>query len=238
VTLGRQYSPAFDALDPFDATGNADRSAGLLIRKAGAVKPAYETRFDNMIKVRSAKLAGFELEGGYWFGKESGTDSTARQEGDGHGIAMLYANGALAGSLVTQTVQRDASGGKVRTDGFALSYDFGIVKPYFAWSQDKERGSVGNGKARSWDLSAEIRLDPANTVAISYADRDESDGAASEDASGWSAYYLHALSKRTTLYAGYSQLDNEVGANYAIGNLTPAAGDKHQVMMAGMRHRF
>ncbi|MDA0236432.1 MAG: porin, partial [Proteobacteria bacterium] len=143
VTLGRQYSPAFDALDPFDATGNADRSAGLLIRKAGAVKPAYETRFDNMIKVRSAKLAGFELEGGYWFGKESGTDSTARQEGDGHGIAMLYANGALAGSLVTQTVQRDASGGKVRTDGFALSYDFGIVKPYFAWSQDKERGSVG-----------------------------------------------------------------------------------------------
>ena len=46
------------------------------------------------------------------------------------------------------------------------------------------------------------------------------------------------LFKRTTLYAGYSQLDNEVGANYAIGNLTPAAGDKHQVMMAGMRHRF
>ncbi len=238
LTLGRQYSPAFDALDPFDATGNADRSAGLLIRKAGAVKPAYEVRFDNMIKYRSAKLAGFELEGGYWFGKESGTDSSARQEGDGHGIAALYANGALAGSLVTQTVQRDASGGKVRTDGFALSYDFGIVKPYFAWSQDEERGTVGNGKARSWDLSAEIRLDPANTVAISYAERDESDGAAGEDASGWSAYYLHAMSKRTTLYAGYSQLDNEDGANYAIGNLTPDAGDKHQVMMAGMRHRF
>lgn len=92
---------------------------------------------------------------------------------------MLYANGALAGSLVTQTVQRDASGGKVRTDGFALSYDLGVVKPYFAWSQDKERGTVGKGKARSWDLSAEIRLNPANTVAISYADRDESDGAAS-----------------------------------------------------------
>ena len=238
LTLGRQYSPAFTALDPFDATGNADRSAGLLIRKAGAVKPAYEVRFDNMLKYRSAKLSGFELEAGYWFGKESGTDSTARQEGDGHGIAVLYANGALAGSLVTQTVQRDASGGKVRTDGFALSYDLGVVKPYFAWSQDKERGTVGKGKARSWDLSAEIRLNPANTVAISYADRDESDGAASEDAHGWSAYYLHALSKRTTLYAGYSQLDNDHGANYAIGNLSPAAGDKHEVMMAGMRHRF
>ena len=87
-------------------------------------------------------------------------------------------------------------------------------------------------------MSAEIRLNPANTVALSYADRDESDGAAGEDASGWSAYYLHALSKRTTLYAGYSQLSNESGANYAIGNITPAAGDNHRVMMAGMRHRF
>ena len=88
------------------------------------------------------------------------------------------------------------------------------------------------------DGDEEIRLNPANTVAISYADRDESDGAASEDAHGWSAYYLHALSKRTTLYAGYSKLDNESGANYAIGNLSPAAGDEHEVMMAGMRHRF
>ena len=238
ITLGRQYSPAFTALDPFDATGNADRSAGLLIRKAGAVKPAYEVRFDNMIKYRSPKLAGVELEAGYWFGEKAAATSTARKEGDGHGITLLYANAAFAGALTTQGVQRDATGGKVRTDGFGVSYDFGIVKPYFAWSQDKESGTVGNGKARTWDLSAEIRLSPADTVAISYADRDESDGAASEDASGWSAYYMRSLSKRTTLYAGYSHLGNEDGANYAIGNLKPAAGDSHRVMMAGMRHRF
>ena len=79
---------------------------------------------------------------------------------------------------------------------------------------------------------------PLTSAAISYADRDESDGAVGEDASGWSAYYLHALSKRTTLYAGYSHLSNEAGANYSIGNITPQAGDNHRVMMAGMRHRF
>ena len=41
-------------------------------------------------------------------------------------------------------------------------------------------------------------------------------------------------------YSAWSagQPDNDNGANYAIGNLSPAAGDKHQVMMAGMRHRF
>ncbi len=238
LTLGRQYSPAFTALNPFDATGNAVRSAGRLLRKTGAVKPAYEVRFDNMVKYRSPKLAGFEVEAGYWLGEKVATTSTARKEGDGQGLTLLYANAAFAGALTTQSVQRDASGGKVRTSGVGLAYDFGIVKPYFAWSEDKESGTVGNGKARTWSVSAEIRVNPANTVALSYADRNESDGAAGEDASGWSAYYLHALSKRTTLYAGYSQLSNEDGANYSIGNITPAAGDKHRVMMAGMRHRF
>ena len=141
---------------------------------------------------------------GYWLGEKVATTSTARKEGDGHGLSLLYANGPFSGALTTQSVQRDASGGKVRTSGVGLAYDFGIVKPYFVWSQDKESGTVGNGKARTWAVSAEIRLNPVNTVAISYADRDESDGATGEDARGWSAYYLHALSKRTTLYAGYT----------------------------------
>lgn len=238
LTLGRQYSPAFVALDPFEATGGADRSVGLLTRKAGAVRPAYEVRFDNMVKYRSPNFAGFELDAGYWLGERTATSSTARKEGDGHGLTLSYRNGPLAGAVTTQRVQRDASGGKVRTDGLGLSYAFGVVKPYLAYSRDKESGTVGDGKARTWVLGAEIKAGASGTLAVSYADRNESDGAAGEDAHGWSAYYLHDLSKRTTLYAGYSRLSNEDGANYAIGNLTPAAGESHRVMMAGMRHRF
>lgn len=238
LTLGRQYSPAFVAIDPFDATGSADRSVGLLSRKAGAVKPAYEVRFDNMVKYRSPKFAGFELDAGYWFGREEGSDSSARKQGDGHGIALLYANGPFSGSLVTQTVQQDATGGKVRTNGFGLAYDFGPVKAYFAWTQDRERGTVGSGKARTFDVGAEIKAGASGTVALSYADRDESDGAVGQDAHGWSAYYMHDLSRRTTLYAGYSRLSNESGASYAIGNLRPEAGDSHRVLLAGVRHRF
>jgi predicted porin len=238
ITLGRQYSPAFVAIDPFDATGSADRSVGLLSRKAGGVKPAYEVRFDNMIKYRSPKVAGFELDAGYWLGEKTATDSEARKEGDGYGLTLLYGNGAFAGSLTTQSVQRNATGGEVRTSGLGLSYDFGPAKAYFAWTHDRESGTAGSGKARTWDLGAEIKAGASGRVALSYADRDESDGAAGEDAHGWSAYYLHDLSKRTTLYAGYSQLHNDDGANYSIGNITPEAGDDHRVMMAGIRHRF
>jgi predicted porin len=238
VTLGRQYSPNFVAIDPFDATGSADRSVGLLSRKAGGVRPAYEVRFDNMIKYRSPKIAGFELDAGYWWGEQPGETSEARDLGDGYGITLLYGQGPIAGSLTTQEIQRDATGGKVRTSGLGLSYDFGPLKAFFAMTHDSESGTIGDGDADTWDIGAEIKAGPSGKVAISYAERDESDGDAGEDAHGWSAYYMHDLSKRTTLYAGYSYLTNEGDANYAIGNLTPEPGDNHRVMMAGMRHRF
>lgn len=238
VTLGRQYSPAFVAIDPFDATGSADRSPGLLSRKAGSVRPAYEVRFDNMVKYRSPEFAGFSADVGYWMGEKVSSSSDARREGDGWGIAGLYKNGPIAGSLVTQSIQRDATGGKVRTDGLGFSYDFGPVKAYLAYTRDKESGSQGDGKARTYDVGAEIKAGPQGTVAISYANRNESEDAVGEDAHGWSVYYLHDLSKRTTLYTGYSQLTNKDNANYAIGNLTPAAGDDPRVVMAGIRHKF
>jgi len=238
VTLGRQYSPAFVAIDPFDATGSADRSPGLLSRKAGGVRPAYEVRFDNMVKYRSPDFRGFSADAGYWFGERTSSDSTARREGDGFGIAGLYRNGPVAASLVAQRIQRDATGGKVRTHGLGFSYDFGPLKAYLAYTRDRESGSQGDGKARTYDVGTEIKAGPQGTVAVSYANRNESDGSLGEDAHGWSVYYLHDLSKRTTLYTGYSQLTNRDDANYAIGNITPAAGDDPRVAMAGIRHKF
>jgi hypothetical protein len=80
ITLGRQFSPNFVAIDPFDATGSADRSVGLLSRKAGGVRPAYEVRFDDMVKYRSPKIAGFELDGGYSWGEQPG-ETSVRPEG-------------------------------------------------------------------------------------------------------------------------------------------------------------
>ncbi|HJV26580.1 MAG TPA: porin [Aromatoleum sp.] len=240
-TLGRQYSPAYVAIDPFDSTGSSDRSAGLLSRKTGGVKPAYEPRFDNMVKFRSADYSGFSVDTGYWFGEKpenAAGDASQRREGDGYGITGLYSNGPLSASLTTQTVFRDKTSGKVRTNGLGLSWDFGPAKAFLAYTQDRELGSQGEGKARTYDVGVAIKAGSQGTVAVSYANRNESNDPAAEDAHGWSLYYMHDLSKRTTLYTGYSQLSNKDDANYSIGNLTPVAGDDHRVIMAGIRHKF
>lgn len=238
LTAGRQYSPAFVAIDPFEATGGADRSAGMLHRKSGSVKRGYEVRFDNMIKYRSPEFAGFSVDLGYWTGKENSSDnSEVRNEGSGNGIAALYKSGALSGSLVSQTYYTNQTGGKAATHGGALAYDFGLLKAFALYTEDHESGTQGTGKARSYSVGAELPLSAEDTVTLAFGSRDERGEAAAEDATGASVYYLRALGKDTTAYAGYSRLDNRSTADYGW-NLTPAAGTDPAVLMVGMRQRF
>lgn len=238
ITAGRQYSPAFVALDPFEATGGADRTAGLLHRKTGSVARGYQVRFDNMIKYRSPEMAGFSVDAGYWTGAENASDdSDVRRQGRGYGLTGMYKNGPFAASVTTQSYITNATGGRASTHGIAGAYDFGVAKLYALYTQDKEHGSQGSGKARSYAVGAEIPVSKAGTVAVSYGSRNESGEADTEDASGVSLYYMHNLSKRTTLYTAYSQLNNRGDANYGF-NLTPDAGDRISVVMAGIRHRF
>lgn len=238
VTLGRQYSPAFVALDPYEATGASDRSAGMLHRKTGSVARGYQVRFDNMIKYRSPEMAGFSVDAGYWTGNETPSDdSDIRHQGRGYGLTGIYKNGPFAASVTTQRYYSNATGGKAATHGIGGSYDLGVVKLYALYSQDKESGSQGSGKARSYSLGAEVPVSAAGTVSVSYGNRNESGEADTEDASGASIYYMHNLSKRTTLYTAYSQINNRGDANYGF-NLTPDAGDNTRVVMAGVRHKF
>lgn len=239
ITAGRQYSPAFVALDPYEATGAADRSAGMLHRsRDGAVEPGYRSRFDNMVKYRSPDFSGFSMDLGYWFGEEnSSADANERKEETGAGLAGLYSNKSFSASLVTQSYYVDKTGGKATTHGAAVAYDFGPVKAYALYSQDKESRTAGAGRAKSFTISAELRATSVDTVALSYGSRDERGAADAEDATGWSAYYLHELPKGTTLYAAYSRLTNKDAANYGF-NLTPAAGEDPSVVMIGFRHKF
>lgn len=238
VTAGRQYSPAFVALDPLESTGGAVRSAGLLHRKSGSVRRGYETRFDNMVKYRSPDLAGFVVDAGYWVGDENASaDSDVRKEGSGTGIAALFDNDWLSLALVTQRQYTDDTGGKATTHGAGIAVDFGALKLYLQGSRDIEAGSQGTGEARTASLGARIRFSRRNTVAISVAKRDESGEAGAMDASGATVYYLRALDRETLLYLGYSRLDNKAGADYGW-YIDPAPGADPAAFMVGLRHKF
>ena len=49
---------------------------------------------------------------------------------------------------------------------------------------------------------------------------------------------IYNLSKRTALYATFSQLDNKSGASYTVGSGSVAAGKDSTGFEAGLRHSF
>lgn len=114
IRFAPRYSPGFVAIDPIDSTGSADRSVGLLSRKAGGVRQAYEVRFDDMLKYRSPAMKGFSVDAGYWFDERSSDDASARREGDGFGVAGLLQDRPI---LMNVSGLRRCIGGSKTTKG-------------------------------------------------------------------------------------------------------------------------
>lgn len=238
ITGGRQYSPAFVALDPIEATGGAARSVGILHRTSGSVRRGYDVRFDDMIKYRTPSWGGFLVEGAYWVGDENASaDTNTRKEGSGSGVAAIFDGEVLSFALVTQRRYTNATGGTARTDGGGLGLDFGPVKLFAQATRDQESGTAGTGEARTTSVGMRWRFLGKNTLALSLAHRDESAEAAATDVSGASLYYLRSLDREMTLYLAYSRLDNKVGATYGW-NFDPAPGLPVSAVMVGLRHKF
>jgi predicted porin len=238
VTGGRQYSPAFVALDPLEATGGAARSVGILHRTSGSVRRGYDVRFDDMVKYRTPSWGGFHVDAGYWVGDENASaDSNVRKEGSGSGIAAIFDGEVLSLAAVTQRRYTDDTGGRATTQGGGLGLDFGSVKLFAQASRDRESGSAGTGEARTASVGMRLRFLGKNTLALSVARRDESGEAAAIDVSGASLYYLRALDRETTLYLAYSRLANKEGADYGW-NFDPAPGVAVSAVMVGLRHKF
>ena len=238
ITGGRQFSPAFVALDPLEATGGAARSVGILHRTSGSVRRGYDVRFDNMVKYRTPSWGGFHVDAGYWVGDEKASaDSDVRKEGSGSGIAAIFDGEVLSLAVVNQRRYTNATGGQATTHGGGLALDFGSVKLFAQASRDRESGSAGTGEARTASVGVRLRFLGKNTLALSVARRDESGEAAAIDVSGASLYYERALDRETTLYLAYSRLANKVGADYGW-NFDPAPGVAVSAVMVGLRHKF
>ncbi|HEY5761584.1 MAG TPA: porin [Rhodocyclaceae bacterium] len=238
VTGGRQYSPAFVALDPLEATGGAARSVGILHRTSDSVRRGYNVRFDDMVKYRTPSWGGFFIDAGYWVGDENASaESQVRKEGSGSGVAAVFDGEILSVAAVTQRRFVNDTGGLATTRGGGVALDFGPVKLFAQATRDRESGSAGTGEARTASVGVRFRILGKNTLALSVARRDESGEPAATDVSGASLYYLRALDRETTMYLAYSRLANKVGAKYRW-NFDPQPGEAVAAVMVGLRHKF
>jgi len=235
VTLGRQYTPCFLAMDQIDPfrSGLAGNNNNLW---------PVVTRTDNTIKYTTPEWSGFLGELAYAFGEVPGDNSAARQ----WGASLGYTNGPLLvkaayhegeGPLPVGN-ERPASGvvlgDKAKRYMLGGKWDFGFAAAHAAIGK-ADGGTVRNTDNRFWLVGATVPFG-ATTFLASYI-RNDDRRTINQDADQWALGLTYALSKRTNFYTSYGRISNDNGAGYTVGSAIEAgSGDK--AFNVGVRHQF
>ena len=125
--------------------------------------------------------------------------------------------------------------------GIGADYDFGMVKIYGTYQNRDTDTAAGVKLANNgdkWAVGASIPVFKVGSILLSYGDFDSD--VTGMDVDAWTVAYTHSLSKRTTLYAGYSDVNNSRlnAASAAAANASPRTGGDASMLAFGMRHSF
>lgn len=245
VTLGRQYTPYFLALngaDPF-ASGMAGAAINLM---AGS-----GLRMSNTIKYASPNFAGFTGEVAYGFGEQTGNTDKLRQIGGSIGYAMNPVTVRLAYN------NKRNLGDTASSKNLLLSatWDLQVAKAFVAIAENEgpdsspypwsvvtpavtnPYGLVSTSSSKSRDFLIGATVPFGNHTFIASYIRKDDRNAANNDANQIALGYTYALSKSTNLYAAWGRINNKNLASYTVGNNSePGSGDK--AVNLGVRHIF
>ena len=92
------------------------------------------------------------------------------------------------------------------------SYDFGMIRVYGLWNQNKYSPAT----LTSYELSASVPVLGTDEVRFDYGHGKYNNYLGNASVNQFGAQYLHNLSKRTALYAGFSKIDNDGKSNFSV----------------------
>jgi predicted porin len=251
VRLGRDYTPSFwnhTRFDPFGTNGVASAN-NLMLRTA--TPAVFDDNFNNSAGaqtfVRANNTIGYHLPAmGGFYGQAMVAAGEAQVPGNKYmGARLGFATGPfdVAGSW-GQTEQAPGMSGDLDEFNIGGSWNFGFFKLMGQYSK-LEEGPVN--RLENWLIGATMPIGPGTLKAAyseSAVDRGTGIGRpALSDAKAkqFGLGYQYDLSKRTALYANYSQVDNDAGLFYTASGSGPtntAGGFKSTGYEFGVRHSF
>ena len=230
VKLGNQESLFKTEAGAFDAFG---------VSPALAVSKLFigdEGSWQNTVGYTSPNLSGLTVSAQHSFKEGTKNVSVNSYNGGASAVAVNYAAGALGLSAVYGDVRTtDTNTGTLsdeRNRAFLLggSYDFGVVKAFAQYGQNKsETRNAESPKDKFFQLGAVVPVTQAGAVHAAYGQiKNDNAAAADTESRKFSLAYHHTLSKRTGVYAGVAYTKAEVGS----------AETKTTTIAAGLRHAF
>lgn len=187
-------------------------------------------REDNSIVYASPKMGGFS----YKIASMNADDGVTQ----GYSVNAMYkANGLVAGIGHTD---KDGNGSTTRIAG---KYDYGKGQMTALVQQDQDLNGVAGNDRDVWGLGSTLKTASGSVGLQTYVAGDTG-STANSGAILTTVGYNHKLSKRTKVYALYSQMKNEANASYRLGggvgdSVTPAAaGEDPSGIALGVVHKF
>lgn len=227
VKLGRQYTPVDTVIATTDPFGNGMAGRGQNVFSAG-----YIARFNNGVMYNTPKVNGFSADLSYGFGETAGNSAANRYAA----LAAGYEQGPVYLRLAHQKTNDATGTGAVKNTVLGGIVDFGLAQAHLAYSINK-RSAAGLTTFDSNDVLIGTSVPyGAGKFMASYVHKNDK-LALNKDASQIGVGYIHAMSKRTSVYAAYGRIDNNNGATYTVGNATEA-GSGDRAYNLGMRHTF
>lgn len=272
LTLGRQLNPQALSYGAHQATWATGPGYWGLVSGFIPLRIIFS---DNAVVYRSPQLAGFTARALWSPGHDSitsgglGDDAAVPSAGQPRtgrqwGLSLGYGAGALSASLGTQWTRLayNAATGQLRDfreTTASGSYDLGSFK-LFVGAYVADDDSVADDARRAvwlgttipvgagrWGLQVGHRRDErqATPIQAGFAHTGIANDGRSASATVWSAYYDHALSRRTSVFVSWATTRNSAHATLPLGNgdgplslRAAAPGADPSALTAGVRHAF
>ncbi len=236
------------AIDPLGNVGAGDR---FLIGSTSA----FLRRGDNAIAYISPSFGGVTVA----LNRAYAAEESGAKDLNKNTIANLISVSYEAGPLYVGGVYANAKGEGVNGSNVAIdtvdqrewalgaAYDFKVVKVNASYQSNKNKLAVGalDAQNTAWNIGAAVPVSAAGTIVASYAQAKLKQVAVDENKiKSWTLAYTHALSKRTTAYAGYTQINRDdaisAGTYTPVGTTVAATnfGADTTAFVAGVNHKF
>jgi len=236
VRLGRDYTPTFWNLAYFDVFGA--NGLGNDTNIISLVAPGSNAGTG----VRANNTVGYHLPGN--LGGFYGQAMIAAGQGDDNNKYWGLRGGFATGPFDVAVAYGETdttTPNKLKVTNIGGSWNFGFMKIFALWNDQK----IGGLKEDYWGLGLSVPLGQGE-FKFNYGSVDDkgTQGALNinnADATIWGLQYIYNLSKRTALYGGYAQIDNDPGSARSILPGTAAAalaGNKSKGYNIGVRHSF
>ena len=225
VRLGRMTTSFDDAralsnkFNVFDSNGFTPTGAAFkTISDTKTKNSDYSSRANGMVRYDSPSFGGVYGSVSHAFEQTAGADDTVTS------LLLGYKTGGLNVALGYQDEKT-----KQEYTQLSASYDFGTFALSGGYSTRKADAVTG-GKDNEYNLGVEVPFGAVKVSAGYAASETKISGAKASESSGFGLGARYALSKRTSLYGGYSKVSEE--------NAAGVKGGDTKIFAFGVRHDF